>query len=163
MKQIFFLIAFALIFSGCNHYDYKTWDIDQFQIEPSALKDKEKVKVLYTSRSPNVKVDTVYTHLIVRSEETGDTVNILTTANTPFKSSDVDSVFTYFDEDNLIFKIAQIGAANLEPNSIIEQAEKTKPIRYKKVWRDPTFDHLAKNTFPSVFGVIGKSRSQTNE
>ena len=133
-----FLILFL---SSCNH-GYKFWDISKFSIVDSALKDKEEIKLLYSSRGPDNNEDLkYYIQIVAVSQKTGDTVNILTTVNNGISMDDKNKVFNYFDQNNFVSK------------SIQNDTKKLKDIT--KVARDPKFDNIADNKFPTVIGTIG--------
>jgi hypothetical protein len=66
-------------------------------------------------------------------------------------------MYNFFNEDNIASKIIQMDAKSLQNidhiDDITQSSSKTTTIT--KVVRDPNFDHIANNTFPTVIGVIG--------
>lgn len=146
-----------VILTGCSP-TYTYWDISKFEIIPEALQDGEEIKLIYASRGPDSNKDMeYYYHLVVVSQKTGDTINVLTTANNGFNKTNGDTVFNYFDQNNLITQMSNTDVDLL----INDEGELTiiaqKPIM--KVARDPEFDEIADNDFPTVIGSIGKFTS----
>lgn len=122
-----------------NLSKHKYWDISKFKINKGALIDNEKIKLLYSSRGTGTdKITDYYIHIIVVSQQSGDTVNVLTTALNGFTKSDGDKVFNFFDENNFISTISN-----------------PKSLKYKKVYRDPQFDQIADNNYSTIIGSIG--------
>ena len=172
MRNHFFLLAFTLLVLSCNDKKnetityYKFWDINKFHIVDSALKDEEQIKILYSSSQPeNYKKFLYYIHLIVVSQKTGDTVNILTTTDNALTSKDGNKVYAYFDQNNVITKLQQININKLTEsdsselnNEIKNQNNNKEKVTEKisKVARDPKYDSLADNKYPTVIGSIGE-------
>jgi len=143
MKILCSLSLFLLFLGSCNTR-YKFWEISKFNIVKTALLDNEPIKLLYSSRSPDNNENMEYfIHIVAISQKTGDTVNILTAIENGFSLEDKDNVFNYFDENNIITK------------TIRADSEKIKDIT--KVVRDPKYDNIADNKYPSVIGSIGTS------
>jgi hypothetical protein len=144
-KPTSILVLLVLILSSCAH-NYEFWDISKFKMDETALEDNEEIKLLYSSRAPDDNKDmNYYIHLVAVSQKTGDTVNILTTANNGFNQEDGNKVFNFFNEDNVASKVLQEKTGNNNSSN--------KPI--DKVARDPQFDEIADNNYPTVIGVIG--------
>lgn len=149
------LILTAIMLFSCEN-GYKYWDISKFRIDNVALEDNEEIKLFYSSRGPDSNEDLeYYIHLIVISQKTGDTVNVLTTADNGFTKEDKDKVFNYFNQDSFATKVSQIGVDNLENIKDIEDINNIPAKDIKKVARDPKFDYLADNNYPTVIGSIG--------
>lgn len=139
------ILSIIILISICcgngNRSKHKYWDISKFEINKSALIDNEKIKLLYSSRGTGTnKITDYYIHIIVVSQQSGDTVNVLTTALNGFKESDADKVFNFFDENNFISTISN-----------------PKSLKFKKVYRDPQFDQIANNNYSTIVGSIGVS------
>ena len=151
MKLLGLLTLF--IIGGCSTYTY--WDISQFEMKPEALADGEEIKLIYASRGPDNNKDLeYYYHFVVVSQKTGDTVNLLTVINSYVKKTDGDTIYNYFDGDNMVTHMAIHN-----PKSLIDEngkMRKFEPILLDKVARDPEFDKIADNDFPTVIGSIGK-------
>ncbi|MES2773432.1 MAG: hypothetical protein V4722_04580 [Bacteroidota bacterium] len=128
-KPALMLALLAVVACGSK---YRLWDIDKFKIDAGALAPLEEIKLLYSSRAPDMAADrNYYLHVVVVSQKTGDTVNILTTSDNGFVATDGDKVFNFIPEIN--------------PSKEIH-----------KVARDPEFDGIADNHFPTVIGTIGQ-------
>mgnify|MGYP000162104998 CR=1 FL=1 len=72
-------------------------------------------------------------------KESGDTVNILSTSVHGIRKEDIDNKSTFVFVGNSFINFDEI--------------EKTKTI--KKVARDPKFDFIADNNFPTKIGYTG--------
>ncbi len=122
-------------------------------MNPTALDDNEEVKILYSSGGPDSNENLeYYIHLIVVSQKTGDTVNVLTTMQNGFDISKEDKVFNYLNQGNPITKLMQ---TNLEKIKDADEINRTKLKDIKKVARDSKFDYIANNNYPTVIGVLG--------
>jgi len=155
MKIILPLAFLIFVFTSCDH-GYEFWDISKFNIVDTALKDNEEIKLLYSSRGPGNNKDLeYYIQIVAVSQKTGDTVNILTTDENGFAADDGDRVFNYFNQDNLITKITQSDLDKLKDLKNVDDIGKTAPKKILKVARDPKFDDIADNTYPTVIGSIG--------
>jgi len=137
-----------------SKYDY--WEISKFKIDNTALEDNEEIKLLYTSRGPdNNKELKYYIHLIAVSQKSGDTVNILTTANNGITMDDRDKIFNFFNQINDDIKLIQMDLDNLEDTIHINDINKAEMKKIDKVARDSKFDYIADNTYPTIIGAIG--------
>ncbi len=155
MNKIYTLIIISLIFTSCGP-NKEYWDISKFKIDNNALKDNEEIKLIYTSQSPDNHNDlTYYIHFIAISQVTNDTVNILSTANFAVKKEDGDKIFNFFDKDNLASKITQMDLTNLNRLSDLDKIENNEPKAFKQVLRNPKFDFIADNNYPTIMGSIG--------
>ena len=67
MNNRFLFLAIIVFALSCKHTD-KFWDISEFNMKPTALKDDEPIKLIYTSQGPdyNRNVD-YYIHVLVIS------------------------------------------------------------------------------------------------
>lgn len=124
-------------------------------MDEKALEDKEEIKLIYTSRGPGNNADlNYYIHLIAVSQKTGDTVNILTTADNGFSPDDGDKVFNFFNKDNIASKLIQMNMDNVTDLNI-EEIKNSALKKIDKVARDTEFDNIADNHFPTIIGSIG--------
>ena len=155
MKIILALTFLIFVFTSCDH-GYEFWDISKFNIVDTALKDNEEIKLLYSSRGPGNNKDLdYYIQIVAVSQKTGDTVNILTAVENGFAVDDGDKIFNYFDPDNLATKIIQSDMDKLKNLENVDEVSKSVPKKISKVARDPKFDDIADNDFPTVIGSIG--------
>jgi len=153
---LYFLAGLLFLLTSCgNTYDY--WDISKFKMDNTALADNEEIKLLYASGGPGNNDMDHYLHLIVVSQKTGDTVNILTTADNGITAEDKDKVFHYFNQENDATKISQMDPEKLKDIKNVDDISKIALKKIDKVVRDPKFDYLADNHYPTVIGMIGTS------
>lgn len=156
LKLIYLTVIITMLAISCsNNYDF--WDISKFRMDNNALKDNEEIKLLYTSRGPdNNKKLEYYIHVIAVSQKTGDTVNILTTFDNGLEQGDKDKVYNFFDQNNIASKITHMNTDDIVQLKNVDDIEnKQIKVKISKVARDPNFDYLADNDFPTVIGVIG--------
>ena len=153
----YFRLMFLFFAIGCSS-KYEYWDISKFNIIPSALEDNEEVDILYLSGGPNSnKTLEYYIHLIVVSQKTGDTVNVLTTKNT-FGISVDGKVFRYLNQANPITKLMQ---TDVEKVKNVDEINRIKLKDIRKVVRNPKFDYIAINSYPTVIGIISYEELNT--
>ena len=156
IKSIYILGLFVLLLTNCGNR-YKFWEISKFNMDINALKDNEEIKLIYTSRGPdNNKELKYYIHLIAISQKTGDTVNILTTVDNGLTMEDENEIFNFFNQDNAASKLIQMDLENLKDIKHIDDLNKTEMNKIDLVARDPKFDELADNNYPTIIGSIGK-------
>jgi hypothetical protein len=151
-----FLAFISLCINACSS-GYEFWDIAAFNIESDALAEFEEIKVIYTSRGPdNNKNQDYYIHMIAVSQKTGDTVNILTTVDHGFTATDANKVFNFFGQNNPASQLLHVDAEKIKNMKNVDElndVEIRKDIEL--VARDPKFDYLAINNYPTVIGYIG--------
>jgi hypothetical protein len=154
MKTFSLLAICFLLLSSCNGYQFL--DISKFNIVDTALKNNEEIKLLYSGRGPDNNKDLeYYIQIIAVSQKTGDTVNILTPVDNGFSMDDKDKVFNYFDQNNIASKLILMDSEKLTDINNVNEASKTAPKKIMKVARDPKFDRIANNNYPTVIGSIG--------
>lgn len=157
--QVVFLIA---LLPGCGSKGYQYWEVSKFRMDRNALQDGEKIKLLYMSRGPETdKEQDFYYHFVVVSQETGDTVNILTAFDHSFSEDDGDKVFNFVSEDSPVTRLLQGG--NLEDVKHIDDVRSVELKKFDKVARDPAFDHVADNNYPTVIGMIATTVSHSGD
>ena len=154
-KKIVFMILPLVLISCKKEYDF--WDINKFQFKKNALKDNEEIKLLYTSNGLDEnKEKKYYYHLIVVSQESGDTVNVLTASQNGFNKNSGNQVFNFYDEHNIITIITQndINLNSLDGKNS-KETEKLMLKKINKVSRDIEYDNITDNNYPTVIGSIG--------
>jgi hypothetical protein len=157
------LIAFAFcaaLLQACqNRMQY--WDVSKFNIKVDALQNDEPIKLLYSSRGPSNNEDLAFfIHVIVVSQKSGDTVNILTTVDNGFEENSGDEVYNFVSDTSMIGKIFHTNPEVLEKITHVSEIESlaTPDLRkIRKVVRDTKFDEIADNNFPTIVGWIGKT------
>jgi len=155
MKLLYILGLLSLLLVSCETR-YRIKDISKFRMDATALADGEPIKLLYTSQAPDHNEDlSYYIHVIVVSQKTGDTVNVLTTADNGFTLRDKDNVFNFFSQDNFVTKIIQMDSEKLKDVKHIGDIDAFQLKKINKVVGDPAFDYLEDNNYPTVIGTIG--------
>ena len=152
------VIIFLFLFAACRGgHAYSYWDISQFRLEPGALSTGQPVHLIYTSRNPDNDRES-YSQLVVVSDRTHDTINILSPVDIDLSLQDKDSVFYYYDENDDLTKTADYAFADsLKPGAMPDLRNLPALKRRSKIARDPQFDFVAKNKFPTVIGMIARS------
>ncbi len=125
-------------------------DISEFKMDTSALHDNESIEILCASDQlfPTDEVD-YYVHVVAVSQETGDTVNIFTTA--VMSASDDDRLTEFHSAESDVAKILQ------NMNNVKEgvNVKDLKSNKFTKVYSDPEFIALKTSHFPSIIGMVG--------
>ncbi len=151
-----FLILLTIL-TSCGPYEY--WDISHFNIDNNALENNSKVKILYFSRgiTPYKNHDeNAYRHYVVVSKTTNDTVNVLTTSSSIFLEENLYKTHTFYTIDSkeniefeeLLREVQMITEKNKNDDFFNE------PKKLRNVYRDPNFDYIADNNYPTIFGEI---------
>ena len=157
IKSTYLIVLFLISLSSCGS-KYEYWDISQFNMDKNALSDTEEVKLLYCSRGPDNNPDDVYYyHMVAVSQKTGDTVNILTAVDNGITMKDKNRIFSYFNENNAVSKFIQMDLDKMKEIKHVDDLKNIDSKQIAKVARDPEYDYIAKNDFPTVIGVIGIS------
>ncbi|RYY00160.1 MAG: hypothetical protein EOO53_22445 [Gammaproteobacteria bacterium] len=94
-----------------------------------------------------------FSHLVVVSQESGDTVNILTGVNNGFKEDDGDQVYNFISPANSAYKYAFMDDA-IGAGTDIKDLPEPK-LDYTKVRYDPDHREIARNNYPTIVGVVG--------
>jgi hypothetical protein len=160
MKNLLVLISIITI-TGCSSPDF--WDIKQFKLAPSSLMNGEKVSILYYSNGPSSDETDVkfYTHAIVVSENSKDTLNVLTfPTQEMFKLSKNNLTFHYYNKPNEEKIKNDLKKLPEKVRKLIKNTDSGKVsfAKLKKVFRDPNFDKLANNNFKTVIGKLEKNK-----
>jgi hypothetical protein len=148
------LTFIILLLTSCGKYKY--WDISKFKIDNNALEDGEAVKLYYSSRGPDSNGEReYYIQLIVISQKTGDTVNVLTALDNELTMADKDKVFNFIAQNNIVSKMIQMDPDDLADIKNIDDVNKIEVKKINKVARDPEFDAIADNNYPTIIGTLG--------
>lgn len=135
---------------------YEFWDLSKFNLVDNALEDKEAVKLIYACQEPVVFNEfKFYYHLIVISEKTGDTVNILSPVSNGLKPQDQNKIFNFFNQGNITTQLALEQTEKIKNEENGDNLNKSAAGSINKVIRDPRYDDMANNNFPSIIGIIG--------
>lgn len=139
--------------SSCSNFTFK--DIDEFEISEGLLEDNEKVKVIYNSGAPDDKLEvTYYRHLIVVSQESYDTFNLLSTGDAIVIKT--DNIRYYIDNNSSVNLILQ----NLDKiqNGVNINDLSNKDI--KKVVVNKATAEDTKNNYPTLIGGLANEVEQ---
>jgi hypothetical protein len=157
MRNSIFLLVVGLLIS-CQNIEYS--DLSEFNIEENALEEGEEFKVIYSlTLAQNDNTENAFNHYIVISQESGDTVNLLSSGASPVR--DRDEVFSFSSKyNNFLDLVAKSYTEGFELDSVLdltnidklESDRKIDPSR--KVLRDSKFDSIAKNTHPTIIGNL---------
>lgn len=160
-----YITAFIGLLLMCSCFSkYKYWDISKFNIKPNALQDGEEITLIYSSQGPGNNEDlSHFIHLIVVSQKTGDTVNVLTTTNNGFAPDEGDKVFNFLSQDNQMASLVHSDLSHVKDIKDLENFEKPDLSTIKKVARDPEFDYLADNNYPTIIGWVGTVTGPTEK
>jgi hypothetical protein len=145
--------AAVLLMSSCSNFTFK--DIEEFEISDGLLKDSEKVKVIYNSGAPDDNLElNYYRHLIVVSQESNDTFNLLSTGDAIVTKT--DNIRYYIDNNSS----ANIIMQNLEKiqNGVNINDLSNKDI--KKVVVNNTTAEDTKNDYPTLIGGLANEVKQ---
>ena len=142
MKKLLFISVFAFVILACSSPKTEFVGISKFNIQPGALKTEEPIRVLYSSPNLSPQEEGKFLmQIVVESQETGDTVNVLTLINLSFPSFNKDQPLVFFEENSEVYKMICAHTNKIE--------------RPNKVTSDSKFKGVLVNKFPTVFGGIG--------
>ncbi|PCJ64990.1 MAG: hypothetical protein COA58_12020 [Bacteroidetes bacterium] len=153
---ILFLVPIVI---SCNQQP-EYWDLSHFNFVEDALSDEEAVKVIYknTWLDQDHSLD-AYNHYVIVSQESGDTVNLLSLFVTPFTNEQM--VFNYFSINSSLvkghisaFSHSDLDSISNEDTSSLKIKERT--LRFRNVLKGSYFETIANNDFPTVIGMLGK-------
>lgn len=165
MKITFISVSILLAFLSfnCGGTDYQYWDVSMFHMDSAALSDTEEIKILYASGGPDDnKNKDYYYHFVAISQLSGDTVNVLSIFNSAILERDKNNVFNYFNMNNHVSKLIYMGiekSGDFKHQDDLDSFDIQTNI--SKVARDPNFDYIARNNYPTVIGVIGAFESNS--
>lgn len=135
--------------SGPKNLDEFMIDISEFKMNDSILRDGDYVEILGSSGNltEEHEID-FYNLVVVRSEKTGDTVNVLVTN---FYQSDLNDPRTRFmSNSSLMGKLVE-NTENLDGKNIKDLKSKS----FHKVFYDSEFIQVDVRKYPSITGNLG--------
>lgn len=147
LTHVFITLLIGFLFSSCSHYTFRS--IEEFNLVDDALQAGEHVKIIYCSGAPdeNLNFD-YYVHMIGVSQETNDTVNILTLSTYMVERGDLDY---YFEPENSdVVKIMQ----NLEKLTQGTNIADLSTKNIAKVVSNKTTADQAINKYPTALGIL---------
>lgn len=157
MKQ-FYIIAILSVSilasckSGPKDLEPFMLDISEFKINNELLKDGDYVEILGSSGNltEEHKID-FYNLVVVRSERTGDTVNVLVTNF--FQSEKYNPRTRFMSNSSLMGKLFENTSEPKKLNN--SNINQLKAKTYKKVFYDSEYIQVDVRHFPSVTGNLG--------
>lgn len=139
---------------SCNG-SYRFWDISDFHMQQNALEDGAPIQIIYASRGPDYNDNKEYFyHFVVANKLTGDTINILTVANSYVDESSRNKTYIFASFDGELLRTYEAILQNPNSTAPIQKADTPDYSHIKKVARDPKYDVIAKNNHPTVIGSI---------
>jgi hypothetical protein len=157
MKPFIVITSFILLLLSSCKNKHEFWNISDFKMDNTALENYEEVKIIYSSGIYPYDEDEekYYTHLIVISQKTRDTVNILSLANPLVEIDKRDKVFNFFNQDHELSKIVQLDIENIRDLNNISEIKNIQSKKIDKVMRNREFDNITDNNYPTIIGSIG--------
>ena len=153
-KNCYLIISLFFIASCSQPYEYR--DVSNFHLTEDALSDNEAIQILHASHGPAYeRIPDYYHHLVVRSLESGDTINILTTRDNGFNKSDVHKTFYFLSAASLAKNLFQMEPMQLDNITEHKQIQVFQLKRLQKVIHNPEAEMLTSNDYPTVFGMVG--------
>ena len=148
-------LVLCLVYSCSNEprdLDEFMVDVSAFNMNDSILKDGDYVEILGSSGNltENHEID-FYNLVVVRCEETGDTVNVLVTT---FYQADLNSPRTRFiSNSSLMGKLIENteNAEELDGTNIND----LKPRSFRKVFYDREYIQVDVTKYPTITGTLG--------
>jgi hypothetical protein len=155
MKHTFFFGILYLILTSCGG----PIDIEQYMVSPNGFKidayilqDGDEIEIIGKSDkiTHEHKID-FYNLVVVRSVETGDTINVLaTTFIQPGQNGSYMKFISTESKHGLILE-AQSDKEDLNNKNLND----LKPKRFNKVFYDTEFLPADVRRFPTIIGIIG--------
>jgi len=153
------LIFFLLIFlTQCKKSPYTFKDISSYNITTEGLSAGEQVKVIYNSGAPDYnRESSYYLQMIVVSQSTNDTFNLLTTVNSNVTRE--DALRYYVEPDNPANKILE-NIDQLKNGMNIHELEGKK---IEKVVVNNATKSATDNNYPTMIGLLANEIKKTDE
>lgn len=149
-----FFFVVIIILSACSTgpKDLSEFMVDasEFKINDTVLKDGEEVEILGSSGNltKEHKID-FYNLVVVRSLETGDTVNVLVTS---FFQADLNDPKTKFlSNSSIMGKIME----NSDDLNKLDNVKDIKAKKYSKVFYDAEYIQVDVRNYPAIAGSLG--------
>lgn len=155
MKPILsFTILFLILTSCGGPIDLETSmvSLDGFKMDPYILKDGEEIEIIGKSDkiTPEHKID-FYNLVVVRSLETGDTINVLATTFIHPGQNGAHVKYISTESTHGLILEAQSDKKDLNDGNIND----LKAKRFNKVFYDKDFIQEDVRRFPTIIGIIG--------
>jgi len=166
-KNVICISIFSmLVMISCNSRD---WDISKFNMQSDALKEGEEVVILYASKMKDFPA-------MLEMLETDDFKDILERNNIDIKNK---TSITYIDDEGGYIQLVAVSQKTNDTVNILtfhwydwknyeSETLKFQKVNYdtyikndnkrnmKKVARDPKFDNIADNNYPTIIGKVSQ-------
>lgn len=175
-------IFILLIFWSCNNDSNNNlnttkttntegfWELSKFNIQEDLIDNNAPIRLMYVSSiRGNLNTDYFLHIMAATNKGLGDTINILTTYANKFGKDDGNKLFEFVNLETTSYDTEILMNFLLEETNIESVSDSNTTInvpsfssddyikRVKaitKVLRDPNFDYIADNSFPTVIGSI---------
>lgn len=126
--------------------------LNGFKMDPYILQDGAEIEIIGMSDkiTPEHKID-FYNLVVVRSLETGDTVNVL--ATTFINQGQNGAYMKFISTESAHGLILEAQSDKKDLNNI--NMNDLKPKRFNKVFYDKDFLHADLKRYPTIIGIIG--------
>lgn len=155
MKLIFSIGILFLTLASCGgpiNLEEHMVSPNGFKMDPYILKDGAEIEIIGKSDkiTPEHKID-FYNLVVVRSLETGDTVNVLATTFINQGQNGAYMKFISTESTHGLILEAQSDKKDLKNKNLND----LKPKRFNKVFYDKEFLPADVRRFPTIIGIIG--------
>jgi hypothetical protein len=125
-------------------------------MKPAALKNGEKIKLIFSLAGDGNNQDAkYYNQVIVVSQQSGDTCNVLVPVNHGFADTDGEKVFTYFSPEDESARLVMMATEKLSEIKNLSDIKAPAFPLYKNVIYNKDAEDWIKNHYPTVLGFVG--------
>lgn len=149
MIKYFSALFIILIAVACQDSRKNMIKVDEFQMDKTALKDSEEIEILCGSGNPEYGEEDYYIHLIVRSTETGDTVNLLHSGSVDQSEGRIKN---FISNESSTGKVLDNLDRILNSESGSSNVNDMKVKTFDYVFSDPEFIVLDRKRYPAIIG-----------
>lgn len=156
IKNISIPVLISIFLAGCSDTPKDLEEfmvpVSEFKIDDEVLKDGEYVEIL--GASGNLTSDhkhDFYNLIVVRSEKTGDTINVLSTSF--FMLDENNSRTQFISNKSKIGKLFENGTELKDGETF--DASKLKSKKFNRVLFDTEFIQVKVKNYPTVIGLVG--------
>ncbi len=160
MKKNLKTLLLLIPFMACSSLqaaptNYEFWNLSKFNIETNALGNLEPIRLLYGSGGPeDSHFQEFYYHFLAVTQNSQDTFNILTPVSLGRSSVDSTTVYFFISEGNPVTNYLYLSPEEMMASEGID-LDLPRPERRDLISRNPGYDHIADNDFPTVIGGFG--------
>lgn len=156
LKSLLLFIPFmACLSMQASPGEYQFWNLSQFNIDTNALGELEPIRLLYGSDGPkDSHFQEYYYHYLAVTQNFQDTINILAPASLDRSGVDSTTVYFFISEGNPVTNYLYLSPEEMMAIEGID-LDLPRPERRALIARNPSYDHIADNDFPTVIGGFG--------